>query len=144
MSDRTFRNFSDAPDQCYLLLIWNFRDCDSTLLQPTQGALKNFFPPAFCSHPGVPTGVSTCRLHALCSTSLGCVLMCVRRYATVRTDASAHHESILRMCWISVFTFLVLASPCDCLSLLMFEVGCQAALHPRARAQTGEKGGVCE
>lgn len=76
--------------------------------------------------------------------------MCVRRYATVRTDASAHHESILRMCWISVFTFLVLSSPRDCLSLLMIEVGCQAVLHPRAQV-LGEvgvcemgKGGVCE
>lgn len=107
---------------------------------PLKVLFDFFFPPAFCSHPGVPTGVSTCRLCALCSTSLGCVLICARRYATVRMDASAHHESILRMCWISVFTFLVLSSLCDCLSLLMFEVGCQAVLHPRAHVWGG--GGV--
>lgn len=38
---------------------------------------------------------------------------------------------------ISVFTFLVLSSPCDCLSLLMFEVGCQADLHARAHVLGG-------
>lgn len=43
ISERTIRSFSDAPDRCYLLHIWNFRDTDSTLLQPTEGALKNFF-----------------------------------------------------------------------------------------------------
>lgn len=36
-------------------------------------------------------------------------------------------ECVLRMRWISVFTLLVLVfPPCGCLSLPMFEVGCQS------------------
>lgn len=139
MSDRTFRSFSDEPHQCYYPHIRNFPDSDSTLLQPTEGALKNWVFSIL-----LPSRCSYWCLHMppLCSL-FHFIGVCAHLCSPLRNRARGceRHESILRMCWISVFTFPVPSFPRDCLSLLMFEVGCRAVLHPRAHV-LGGGGGV--
>lgn len=102
MSDRTFRSFSDTPDQCYLLHIWNFRDSDSTLLQPTEGAFWFFFPPSVL----LPSRCSYWCLHMppLCSLFhfIGvCAHMCsplCNRAHGCQCAPWEHFEDVLDLC----------------------------------------------